>query len=370
MLFTFSTPDALRGERRLPGHADRLGELEPAVPFSFGIHGVVAAEDARDIDALRAGHAVPAGGAADFLPGADQAFHLFQEGKIIRIQVSRRGGIRGGSILRDHLQGIHAGQDDGDFRLVVQPPEGPGGGRPSARVLSHGFAGAGRQQVYQLAAAERLHDDHGNPFRGRGLQTCDARLGGFVQIVVLDLAEIPVVILQDFQEVLRVSVIGKPDIPDGSGFFLFFDPAGDPELLQPLPLGGVRQHMHQVIIDVIRLQAGELLPEGFLHAGKAADHILGQLGGDIHLSADAVPLQHGSQQRFASGIDISGVIVIDARAESGHDLAFRLLQVNGAALPCETHAAIAQDGQLPAVSVFSVLHLIRLHICFTGCIIS
>ena len=53
-----------------------------------------------------------------------------------------------------------------------------------------------------------------------------------------------------------------------------------------------------------------------------------------------------SDGRFAAGIDIGGVEVVDAGSVGGHKLALGLIQVDVVAFSGKTHAAEAQDGQL------------------------
>ena len=364
MLLALSAADALAGEGRFAGEADGLGELKAAVPLSFNIHGVIAPENPGNVHALRTGNTVAAAGASHLFPRADAADHALKEIKILPRKIPRTGFIRGAYVFPHHFQRIHTGEDHGDLRLVIEPAEGPFRRAPATGIPGKGFPGLLREHVDQFAAAQGLHDDHRNVPGGGGFQPLYAGLGVFIQVVVLDLAEIPVVILQDFQEVFRVSVIGKPDIPDRSRRFFIPDPVQDTGVLQPFPLGVIRQVVHEVIIHIIRLQPGKLLQEQFLHAADAADHIMRQLGGDVHVLPDAVPGQDGAQQRLAAGIDIGGVIVIDTGAEGGHDLLLRLVNIQGGTLPGKAHAAESEHGQAVSVLILPVLHWRSLPISF------
>ena len=160
---------------------------------------------------------------------------------------------------------------------------------------------------------------------------------------------------------------GEADVPDGAGGLFFRDPGEDAHLLQAFPLGNVGEHVHEVIVNIVRTQAGKFFPEGFLRAGETADHILGQLGGDIHLRPDAVALQNRSEEGLAAGIDIGRVIIIDARMKGGHDFLFRLFQIQSVSLFREAHAAETQNGQIPAVFILAVLHCVSSDRCFCGC---
>ena len=217
MLFTFSAADTLRCEGRLTGQTDGLGKTEACLGLSFRGHRVIATENAGDIDALRAGHAIAAGGAADLFTGADQGFYLIQKDEIRLSQRSGKCCAGGFDIFIDHFHRIHTGKNDGDLRLVEEPAESPPGGGPAPAAFRHAFFRLRGEKTDQLSAPQGLHDHDGNAPGGSSLQPFDAGLGGFVEIVILDLAEIPVVILQNFQEVLRVSVEGEADVPDGAG---------------------------------------------------------------------------------------------------------------------------------------------------------
>ena len=82
MLLALAAADALGGEGGVAREGDGNGVLEAARPFRFAEHCVVTAERRGDVDALRAGHAVLAAGAADFLLQLDLLFHLPEKGEV------------------------------------------------------------------------------------------------------------------------------------------------------------------------------------------------------------------------------------------------------------------------------------------------
>ena len=181
-------------------------------------------------------------------------------------------------------------------------------------------------------------------------------LRGFVHIVVLDLAEVPVPGVQHLQKLIGVPVEGETDVPDGAGSLLFLNPLRQAQRNQPFPLRGVGHMMHQIIVDMIRPEAGQLLLEDFFGSRRVPDHVLGQLGGDQHLIPQVVFLQNGAEKRFAARINIGGIVIIDARVPGGQDFLFRLFQIQTAAFAGKTHASVAKDGQILPVSVFAVFH--------------
>ena len=354
--FTFAASDTLSRKLRLQSQAHILGIVHPAAPLSVCIHGIVIKESARNIHALRAGHAVPASGAAHLFGGADLVPHAPDQGEILLRERAGPGILRGRQVLLNHFRGIHAGEHHGHLRLVEKPAEGPRRRGPAAAVCRDRFPGSCRQQAHQSSAPQRFHDNHRDSFGGGGLQARGSGLGVLVQIIILDLAEIPVVILQDLQEVLRIPVVGKTDIPDGSFLFLLRDPVLNAHFLQALPLRGIRQHVHQIVVDVVCLQPLQFLPEDLFRSGQVPDQILRQLGGHVHLFPDSVALQHGSQQRFAARIDICGVKVVHAALISRQNLFFCLFQIQPSRLLGKAHASVSEDGERFALPVVSVLH--------------
>ena len=151
-------------------------------------------------------------------------------------------------------------------------------------------------------------------------------------------------------------MIGETDVADGAGLFLLRDPVDDPDVLELLPLGEVRELVHQVVVDMVRPQPFQLLVEITVERGAALDEVLGKLRSDIDLVADAVALEDLPQGGFAARVDVGGVVIVHAGAESRHDFAFRLVHVDAAALAGKTHASVTEDREFGAVFIFSVLH--------------
>ena len=83
VLLAFSALDTLGGKGRFLCESDGLGELEAPQAFGFCEHGVVAAEDSRNVDAFGTGHAVAAACAADFFPFADDFFDFFENFEVL-----------------------------------------------------------------------------------------------------------------------------------------------------------------------------------------------------------------------------------------------------------------------------------------------
>ena len=77
------------------------------------------------------------------------------------------------------------------LRLIVEPLERQRGRREPAR-LEEGLGGLG-QQVHQPPAPQGLHDDNGQSLGVGVPQPLHSGLRGLVHVVVLNLAEIPVI---------------------------------------------------------------------------------------------------------------------------------------------------------------------------------
>ena len=359
MPFALAASDALRGKCGLFGQADGLGILEAAGMLRLGVHRIVAAEGTGDVDTLRAGHAIAASRAAHSLLFLDDAADQVDQGMVRFREVAGMGLGGGGNVFPYHLERIHSRKNDRHLRLVVEPAESPFGRRPSPEVVGDGFPGAFRQHIHEFAAAQGLHDDDGDTAGRGGPEARDSGLGMLVLVIILDLAEIPVVVCQDLQELVGIAVIGEADVADGACAFLFGDPRLDAEDLELFPLRIIGQLVHQIIVNAVGAQALELLLEVAVERGCALDQVLRQFGRDVHFVAETVPLQDQAERCFAARVDICGIVVVHAGLISGQDLFLRLFHVDAAVLAREAHAAVAEDGKFFSVSVFSVLHGVK-----------
>ena len=361
MGLALAAADTLRGKGRLLCQPHGLGVLKASLPRRFDEHGVVAAEGARNIHALGAGHAVSAPGTAHLVALSDFLRDLPQDLAVLRGEGADVGLGRDAAVLTHHVKGIHAGKDHRDLRLIVEPTEAPFSCRPSAPALAHDLFCALRQHSHKLSAAQGLHDDDGNSFFRRGLQPDDPRLGVFVEIVVLDLTEIPIVILQDFEKPVRIAVVGKAYVSDFSAFLFLIQPLDRPDVLQLFPHGDIRQMVHQIVIDIIGAQAGKLFSKVLLKRGPAADKILRELCGDVDLFTNAVARKDLAQRGFAAAVNICGIKIVDASVIRLHDLPFGFFQIDASALLGKPHTSEAENRKAVSGSVFSVLHRIIPH---------
>ena len=317
--------------------ADDVIHLAPEA--AFRVAAVVGRKAAGNIHALGAGGAVAAAGAAHLDFCVNGGHHLLQHGLIAVGQLPGLGGGGGAEVLLQHGHGVHAGKHAGDFFLIPQPAEGPlrrgvglgMGGKNSLGLL--------RQAGHQLAAPERLHDHHGQALLMSVLQAPAAGLGVLIQVVVLDQAEIPIVGVDEAHEHLRMAVVGEAYLADSPGLSLLLKPLLNAQGLQAVPGLGIGEHVHQVVIHMIGAQALQFFIEELIQRVPAADEVMGQLGGDVHLMAQVVFLQNLPQGGLTTGVDVGGVKVIDARLNSAEDLPLRFGHVNAPGLAGKAHAA-------------------------------
>ena len=260
------------------------------------------------------------------------------------------------AVLLHHLERIHTRQNDRDLLLIIQPAKPPLGRRPAATALFHSRESSFRKHIYKFASPKRLHDDDRYALGGSCAKTADARLGDLIQIVILDLTEVPVVVVQDFEEVFCVAVIRKSNVPDLTARFLLGNPVDDTDLLQLLPHGHICHVVHQIVVNIRCSEPGELLVKILIQLFPAPDHVLRKLCRDVDLLADVVPLKNLADGFLTARVNIGGIKIIDTRFVGGHNFFLRPGNIYTVSLFSKTHAAVTQYRQFIAVFVVSVLH--------------
>ena len=219
------------------------------------------------------------------------------------------------------------------------------------------LSGSVGQPCDEPSAPQRLHDDDGNALGGGGLQSPAAGLGVLVQIVVLDLAEVPVVGVQQLHKSRCVPVERKSDPPDLARSLQLLQPVPYAHGAELFPGGTVGQHVHEVKVDVVGAQAGQLLLKAFLCPRPGADEVLGQLVGQIDPVPAAQTAQGLPQGGLAARIDVGGVKVVDAQVHRLANLCGDGVLVDAAPRPGKPQAAVSQHRKLGAGFVGPVLHV-------------
>ena len=200
------------------------------------------AEVVRDVHPHGAGHTVPAAGAADLDAAVQEGGGLLHRGSLCSGQRLKAG--KGGQVIRELILGTHAREDDMDVPVAAHPAQGPGGIRGLGPQGLEGRFGL-RGQVGQCAALDGFHDDEGDiQLFGQLIAAVTRDLLGTVigvQIVILQLAEIPGLIPQDVLKARRVVVAGEAEAADAAQLFLLPQPVHDAHFLGPVVPGGVQE---------------------------------------------------------------------------------------------------------------------------------
>ena len=356
VLFAAAAAHALGRKGRFPPQRHHLPVFPAAGLFVLGVHLVVAAERPRNVHPLGAGHTVPAAGAGGLHPPGDRLLHLFQQREVLPGHLPGAGAVGDAAVFLHHLQAVHAGQHAGHLQLVPQPAQRPLGGGPGAGAAGEQPAGLLGQQVHQLAAPQRLHDDHRQP-PGRGrLQPGPAGLAVLVHIVVLDLAEIPVIAVQQPGEHPGPAMEGESHLPDLPGSLLVGQPPAHAGGLQLVPALHIGEHVHQVKVHMVGAQPAQLLGEVAFQVAGAPHQVLGQLGGDLHPVPAVVAGQDLPQGGLAARVDVGGVEVVHPGPDGRHHLGFGFVQVDARPLAGKAHTAVSQHRDRLPLSVVAILH--------------
>ena len=322
------------------------------------------AEIVGNVHAHGAGHTVAAAGAADFDVAAQDVGSL-PDGGVLGVghgaEISE-----GGEVVVQLVFCAHAGEDDLHIFVAGRPAQRPRG-RAGVGVQCIQRRGSVWRQLCQRTALDGLHDDEGNiQVLGKSIAPVACDLLGTVvgvEVVVLQLAEVPRLVAQDVLEARRVVVAGEAKIPDAPGGLLLPEPVYDAHLFGRVVAGFV-QGMQQIEVDVVHAQPLELLLEDVfgLVEGLAAPQR--QLGGEV----EALPRPLGNDpahERFAltAVVGESGVKVVDARLPGSVQQLFgphfvdAVIRQGG-----EAHTPVAQQrgGDVPPDAVFfrpiAILH--------------
>ena len=324
--------------------------------FPFAVAPVVSGDCSGDINSLGTWHAVVAARAPDLHPGIDDGCNLAQHLPVILHQNPGEGVACGPEVLFEHLHVVHAGKHHRDLLLIPKPQECPLGRAVMGRMVPEGLHGILRKLGNQLTSPERLHDHDRDPLAVGIFQPPSSCLRMLIHIIILDLAEIPVISVYDLAEHITVPMIGKPDLPDLSAGLLLFQPFLDPELLELFPCRDVIQHMHEIIVNIIRTQPAQMLIEVFVQGFPGADQVVRQLGCDIDLFPDLILLKDLTDRLLASRVDIGSVKIIDACLICAKKQLLRSFLIDPAVHTRKAHAAKAKNRQLVPITVFPVLH--------------
>ena len=272
--------------------------------------------------------------------------------------------IRRPQILLHLLHGAHAAQHHAHLRLVPQPLQSPLGRSPLDGLFLHRLQHLLRR-IGQPSAQQRLHHHHPQTQLRRQHQSTRARLVLRVHVVVLNLAELPQIgAAHDLLKAFVLIVEGESDVPDQPVGLCFRGLVQQLVLQHNVAPARTVQRVHQVEVNVIRLQLLQLLAQHPVKILRSLHHPHRQLGGHLH------PLAKSSRQRLAQHhlalprvIWVGGVKVIHAalNGATNHGNGFVLQNVRTQPLPVargKPHTAKTQSRTLPLkLAKIAVLHL-------------
>ena len=317
-------------------HGIRLAEHPQLVPD---------AEVVRDVHPHGAGHTVPAARAADLDPAVQDAGRLGHGVHFSVVQGPELG--EGGKVVGELLLGAHAGEDEVDVLVAAHPAQRPRSGA-GVRVKGGQRGGGVCREIGQRAALDGFHDDEGDAqfFRQRVAPVARDLLGPVVgvEVVVLQLAEVPRLVPQDTLQPGGVVVAGEAEVSDAAGLFLLPQPVHDAQRLG-LVVPGRMEGVEQIEVDVLDAQPLELLAVDLLGLFQRVALPHRQLGGQIKALAGPLgddPPHEGLA--FAPMVGVGGVKVVDPRLACGVQQRLGPRFVDAAVRQRrEPHTAVAQQ---------------------------
>ena len=107
---------------------------------------------------------------------------------------------------------------------------------------------------------------------------------------------------------------------------------------------------------MVGTQAAQLFLKIGFHAVRLFNQIMGQLGGDVHLVPQPVPLQNFPQGSLAAGVDIGGVKIIHAAPVGLKNFLLGLFHIHLSGGLGKAHTAISQHGDGISITVRTILH--------------
>ena len=261
--------------------------------------------------------------------------------------------VKGRQVIGQLVLGAHAGEDDVHVFVAAHPAQGP---RSIGGVRAQGMQRGGGVcwQGCQRAALDGLHDDERHAaFLGELVAPVAADLLGAVipvEVVVLQLTEVPGLVPEDELEACGVVVAGKTEVSDAACGLLLPQPVYDAHGLG-LFIPGLVQRVQQIEVDVVHAQPPELFLKNALGIVQTFAGPQRHLGGKVE--AAAVPFgDHPPDKRLtlAIVIRVGRVKVIDAGRFGGVQQRFGPGFINGAVgIGGKAHTPKTQQGSARAI---------------------
>ena len=159
----------------------------------------------------------------------------------------------------------HAGEDAEDVRVAGRVAERPCGVAGVGVGLAENFSRFGGERG-ERAAAQRFHDDDRNAGFRQNFVLFAGTVEFPVEVVELNLREIPFLRIDDGLECFRSVVEGETELADLSLFFHLLEKFASMEFFREFPVRLVEGVEH-VEVEVIGLAAGELFLEDAFDVG-------------------------------------------------------------------------------------------------------
>ena len=217
--------------------------------------------------------------------------------------------------------------------------------------------------VGKVTAAEGHHDGDADTLLCGILQTLRARLKLLVEVIILNLTEIPVIRVEYLLKELKSSVERETYMPDSAAVLLPFQKVEDAEIEELLP-ARFRECNQHIVINSVRAEPFQLLVEDFFHVFG----LFYMPGREFCRQKHSVPVsarKSASEKSlaFSEVIVICRVYVVNARIyQFMNYLRCGSLIYAAVGVERQTHCTETECGKfVPRLGVDSVKH-IRLHL--------
>ena len=224
------------------------------------------------------------------------------------------------------------------------------------RAIEHG-AGPRRQLARQTSAQQRLHHKHRKPALGSGHEPRRSRLVALSGVVVLDLAEVPVIRVEHRKEVRRTAVVRKAYLANTPRSLVARNPVLDTQRNHTLPLRGRGDVVHKVVVDMVSPQAAQLLIKIAVEILRAFARSMRQLSREQNLIAQAQALKRSAHTSLVARIEIGRVQVVNPLLHRTRNDGIGCLRIGASRRTRKPHASQPQRRDVAAAfGVNAILH--------------
>ena len=119
----------------------------------------------------------------------------------------------------------------------------------------------------------------------------------------------------------------------------------------------IRQHMHEIVIHIIRLQTLQLFTKKLLKLINRVNKIVGHLRGNLNLLTPVILRRQFSQHLLIAPINISRIKIIHSMCNGIGQLPLCFFHIHTAALFRKTHTSETENRPV----ILSIFHIHLLH---------